>query len=317
MDTEQITKAENEIPESVPQTQAAPAPQTEEPKKKKKREKECRRVKSVSPMSAIIPFIMPNRTGAMNLIHDTADIEKLEKYMKEKQLSGMTNISMMHIMIAAYIRLVSQRPALNRFIRGQRIWTRRHVEVSLTIKKEMRLDAPDTCVKISLLPDATLEDVYNALNEQIVGYRDNPGGNFDDTARWLAKIPSLILKFVVGLLRFMDYFNLIPKFLQKVSPFHCSYFITSMGSLGIPPIYHHLYDFGTCPVFFAFGAKRRAYEADAQGVIKKKHYMDYTFVTDERICDGYYYASALKLLHNIFRNPWQLDERPEVVPDVE
>ena len=281
------------------------------------REKEFRRVKSVSPMAAMIPFIMVNRVGAQNFIHDTADIEKLEKYMKEKQLAGMTNISMMHIMIASYIRLVSQRPALNRFIRGQRIWTRRHVEVSLTIKKEMRLDAPDTCVKISLLPDATLEDVYNALNEQIVGYRDNPGGNFDDTARWLARIPSLILKFVVGLLRFMDFFNLLPKFLTNVSPFHCSYFITSMGSLGIPPIYHHLYDFGTCPVFFAFGAKRRAYEVDAQGIVKKKQYMDYTFVTDERICDGYYYASALKLLHNIFRNPWQLDERPEVIPDVE
>lgn len=52
-------------------------------------------------------------------------------------------------------------------------------------------------------------------------------------------------------------------------------------------------------------------------MVKKKQYMDYTFVTDERICDGYYYASALKHLHNIFRNPWQLDERPEVIPDVD
>ncbi|MBE6569489.1 MAG: hypothetical protein E7658_04645 [Ruminococcaceae bacterium] len=333
MNTEEITKTAEAAPETVEKTENTPVaadtaettpavnetPAAEEKtkKKKKKREKEYRRVKSIPPMSAIIPFIMVNRTGAQNLIHDTADIEKLEKYMKEKQLSGMTNISMMHIMIAAYIRLISQRPALNRFIRGQRVWTRRHVEVSLTIKKEMRLDAPDTCVKISLLPDATLEDVYNALNAEIVNYRENPGGNFDDTARWLSKIPSLVLKFVVGLLRFMDYFDLIPKFLQKVSPFHCSYFITSMGSLGIPPIYHHLYDFGTCPVFFAFGAKRRAYEVDASGAVKKKHYMDYTFVTDERICDGYYYASALKMLHNIFRNPWQLDERPEIIPDVD
>ncbi|MBR4961751.1 MAG: hypothetical protein IKY52_12715 [Clostridia bacterium] len=305
--------------ETAEQTAAVPEPENKPEKtKKEKKLKEHRRIKSLSPMATMIPFIMVDRVGSQNFITDTVDVEKLEKYMKEKQQQGMTNISMMHIMIAAYVRLVASRPGLNRFIRGQRVWTKRHVDVSLTIKKEMTLESPDTVVKISLLPDATIEDVYNALNEKIVGYRDNPGGNFDDTARVLSYIPSLLLKSVVALLRAMDYFGLIPKFLTDLSPFHCSYFITSMGSLGIPPIYHHLYDFGTCPVFFAFGAKRRVYEPDAEGVIKRKSYVDYTFVLDERICDGFYYASAMRVLKGIFRNPWQLDNPPaEVIPDID
>jgi len=283
-----------------------------------KKEKECRRVKGISPMSYVIPYIMVDRTGSQNFIQDSVEIEKLEKYMKEKQQGGMTNISMMHIMIAAYIRLVSQRPALNRFIRGQKVWTRKNVEVSLTIKKEMSLESPDTVVKITLPPSATLADVYEALNHEIVSYRENPGGDFDNTARFFTKFPGLLFKFTVAFLRFLDYFSLMPKFIAKVSPFHCSYFITSMGSLGIPPIYHHLYDFGTCPVFFSFGAKRRAYELDSQGIVKKKSYMDFTFVLDERICDGYYYASALRHLKNIIKNPWQLDNPPEtVVEDIE
>ena len=260
------------------------------------KEKEFRRVKTISPMSAVIPFIMVNRTGSQNFISDSVDIEKVEKYIKEKQTQGMQNISMMHVMIAAYIRLVSQRPALNRFIRGQRVWTRKNVEVSLTIKKEMSLDSPDTVVKITLPPSATLEDVYTALNNEIVSYRANPGGDFDDTARAFTRLPGLIFKFAVASLRFLDYFGLMPKAIAKVSPFHCSYFITSMGSLGIPPIYHHLYDFGSCPVFFSFGAKRRTYEIDNTGLVRRRQYMDFTFVLDERICDGYYYASALKLL---------------------
>ena len=279
-------------------------------------EKEFRRVKTISPMSAVIPFIMVNRTGSQNFISDSVDIEKVEKYIKEKQTQGMQNISMMHVMIAAYIRLVSQRPALNRFIRGQRVWTRKNVEVSLTIKKEMSLDSPDTVVKITLPPSATLEDVYTALNNEIVSYRANPGGDFDDTARAFTRLPGLIFKFAVVSLRFLDYFGLMPKAIAKVSPFHCSYFITSMGSLGIPPIYHHLYDFGSCPVFFSFGAKRRAYEIDNTGLVRRRQYMDFTFVLDERICDGYYYASALKLLKNILKNPWQLDEVPTVIPDI-
>lgn len=280
------------------------------------KEKEFRRVKTISPMSAVIPFIMVNRTGSQNFISDSVGIEKVEKYIKEKQTQGMQNISMMHVMIAAYIRLVSQRPALNRFIRGQRVWTRKNVEVSLTIKKEMSLDSPDTVVKITLPPSATLEDVYTALNNEIVSYRANPGGDFDDTARAFTRLPGLIFKFAVASLRFLDYFGLMPKAIAKVSPFHCSYFITSMGSLGIPPIYHHLYDFGSCPVFFSFGAKRRTYEIDNTGLVRRRQYMDFTFVLDERICDGYYYASALKLLKNILKNPWQLDEVPTVIPDI-
>ena len=211
---------------------AVPVQEPEKKPKKAKKEKEFRRVKTISPMSVVIPFIMVDRTGSQNFIQDSVEIEKLEKYMKEKQQGGMTNISMMHIMIAAYIRLVSQRPALNRFIRGQRVWTRKNVEVSLTIKKEMSLESPDTVVKITLPPSATLADVYEALNHEIVSYRENPGGDFDETARVLTKLPGLLFKFTVAALRFLDYFGLMPKFIAKVSPFHCSYFITSMGSLG-------------------------------------------------------------------------------------
>ena len=272
-------------------------------------------MKTISPMAAVVPFIMVNRTGSQNFIRDSFDVEKLEQYIREKKAEGMTDISMMHVMIAAYVRLVSQRPALNRFIRGQRVWTRRHVEVSLSIKKEMTLESPDTCVKAWLLPGATMKEVYEAVNQEIVNYRNDPGGDFDNVAAFINHFPALFFKFFVWSMKTLDYFGLMPKLIAKVSPFHCSYFITSMGSLGIPPIYHHLYDFGTCPVFFAFGTKRRVYEPEADGTIKKKGYLDFTFVLDERICDGYYYASSLRLLKQIVRNPWQLDNPPETVAE--
>lgn len=276
-----------------------------------------RRVKSLPAMTMMEPFIMVNRVGSQNLISDRIPVTKIETYLKEKQQEGMQNISMMHVLIAAYVRMAASRPAVNRFIRGQRIWTRDEVEISLTIKKEMTLDSPDTVVKITVPRDATLKDVYDALNSKIVEYRENPGGSFDKVAAGFAKIPALLLKFIVWSLKTMDYFGLIPRFLTDVSPFHCSFFITSMGSLGIPPIHHHLYDFGTCPVFCSFGAKKRVYEPDEEGNIVKKSYVDLTFVTDERICDGFYFASGLKHLKNILKNPRQLDEKPvEVIMDV-
>ena len=291
----------------------APAPASGKPEKKKKRKSTMRRVKTISPMAMISPFIMVNRVGSQNLITDRIPVVKLEKYLKEKQAEGMKNVSMMHLLIAAYVRATAQRPALNRFIRGQRVWTRDEVEISLTIKKEMSLDSPDTVVKITVPRDATLQEIYDELNRVITEYRDNPGGDFDNTAKFLSYLPSVLLKFVVWLLKLLDYFGLLPRFLTNLSPFHCSFFITSMGSLGIPPIYHHLYDFGTCPIFVSFGAKQRSYEVNPDGSVYKHSYMDLTVVTDERICDGYYFASSLKLMKGILRNPWQLDEKPENV----
>lgn len=89
--------------------------------------------------------------------------------------------------------------------------------------------------------------------------------------------------------------------------------ITSMGSLGIPPIYHHLYNFGNIPVFIAFGAKYYKNELKLDGTVERNKYIDYTVVTDERICDGFYFASALKVLKDCLCNPDKLDTPPETV----
>ncbi|MBQ4066853.1 MAG: hypothetical protein IJD22_04310 [Clostridia bacterium] len=289
-----------------------------EKKQKQKKIKDFRRVKTVPAMQAITPFIMTNRVGAMNLMTDRFNVTGLDKYLKQKRAEGLTGITAMHVIIAAYIRLVSQRPALNRFIRGQRIWTRRSIEISLTIKKEMTLESPDTVVKVIFEPDATVEDVYKKMTAVINEYRNDPGGDFDNTAGFLSKAPTLLLKFTIAMLRTMDFFGLLPKFLEKVSPFHCSMFITSMGSLGIPPIYHHLYDFGTCPVFLSFGAKKREYKLNPDGSLYKEQYIDMSFALDERICDGFYYASALKMMKHLIRNPEELDNPPaRIFEDIE
>ena len=117
----------------------------------------------------------------------------------------------------------------------------------------------------------------------------------------------------IRFLRFLDYFGLLPRFLTNLSPFHASFFITSMGSLGIPPIVHHLYDFGTVPTFCSFGAKQREFKVDADGSVKKFSYVEVTYNLDERICDGFYYASALRYMRNLFKNPYALDTPPDTV----
>ena len=277
-----------------------------------------RRVRTLSPMAYVSPYIMKTRVTSSNYIRDRFDIEKAEEYIRKKREEGLKGFGMMHVIIASYIRVVSQRPGINRFIAGQRIYARNNIDIMLTIKLDMSLNSPDTVVKARFKPDATAEEIYNVITELVEGYRKNPGGGFDNAAKALSHVPGLFLKFAVWMLNFLDYFGCLPKFLEKVSPFHGSFFITSMGSLGIPPIYHHLYDFGNVPVFLSFGAPERKTVVMEDGSIQTKRFMEYNVSTDERICDGHYFASALKMLKKILKNPCCLDERPtEIAEDVD
>lgn len=279
--------------------------------------KEGRRVRTINPMAGVEPFIMVERNTATNQFRDSIDMDLIEPYIRQKKAEGLTHFNLMHVLVAAYIRTVSQRPAINRFIRGQRIHARNGIEVVICIKKDMKLDSPDTCVKIPFTPDCTAEDVYNGFEEAINSYRDEPGGDFDAFAGILNYLPGVLMKFAIWLIKLLDYFGLLPRRLTKLSPFHGSLFITSIGSLGLPTIYHHLYDLGNLPVFLAFGAKYKRNEIDDDGNVLHKSYVDYTVTMDERICDGFYYANALKLFRRIIRHPEKLDQKPEsVIPDI-
>ena len=121
------------------------------------------------------------------------------------------------------------------------------------------------------------------------------------------------MKNAVWLLKLFDYFGLLPKSLIEVSPFHGSMFITSMGSLGVPPVYHHLYNFGNIPVFLSFGAKYKKNELKEDGTVVQRKYIDYKVVCDERICDGFTLASGFKLMKSYLKNPHVLDEVPGTV----
>ena len=279
-----------------------------------------RRVRSLPPMAQVSPYIMVTRNTSTNYFTDSFELSHIERYVRQKRREGYTNFGVMHVLLAAYVRALARYPGLNRFLAGQKVYTHGDdVQFCMTIKKEMSSDSPDTVIKVHLSPKDTAMDVYNKVNAKIEEVKNTPlDSNFDNTAHVLTLIPGVFLKFTVWLLRTLDYFGMLPQFLLEVSPFHGSVFFTSMGSLGIPPIYHHLYDFGNLPVFGSFGCKRRSLEVQEDGTVVQKKYIDFKFTMDERIVDGFYYAAFFKHYKRIILHPEVLDNPPEeVIRDID
>ena len=279
-----------------------------------------RRVRTIPAMSRAMPYLMKTRNDACNTITTEMEISEMEKYVRQKRKEGLTGFGLNHAFIAAYVRCVAQYPQVNRFVSGREIYSRGDdIQYSMTIKKVMSVDSPDTCIKLHLKPSDTAYDIYEKFEKAVSDIKDAPqeDNNFDKVAGLLALLSGPVYIVAVRLLEILDFFGLLPKFLLEVSPFHGSVFFTSMGSLGIPAIIHHLYNFGNMPVFVSFGKKYRRNEVNADGTIEAKKYVDMGFCLDERICDGFYYASVLKYMKRIFNDPCRLDNPPEeIVQDI-
>ena len=280
-----------------------------------------RKIRTLAPMAQITMFFQWERNICSNLFEESIEITHIDRYIRQKRREGLTDFGITHVLLAAYVRGVAKYPQLNRFIAGQKVFSRgEDIQYCMVVKKEMTVDSPDTSIKVHLNPRDTAEDVYHKLNAAIADVKRTQelDSSLDNLIQYFNLIPGLLLKFVVWLLKLLDYFGLLPKFLLELSPFHGSLFFTSMGSLGIQPIYHHLYDFGNIPAFGAFGAKRKALEVQEDGTIVQRKYVDIKFVLDERICDGFYYATFFKYYKRLLRNPEILDTPPEeIVQDID
>ena len=278
-----------------------------------------RRLRTLSAYNAMMPFIMKTKNDSSNYMTDSIEISEAERYLSYKRRHGYRGIGYLHLFVAAYIRMLSQYPGANRFVSGQRLYARNDIVYVMTIKKEMKTEAEETTIKVTFDRSDTINDVYRKLNAEIHKVK-NKGEETktDDVAGALMKLPRMLLKACVFVLEVLDYFGKLPKALIEASPFHGSMIITDLGSIGTPPIYHHLYNFGNMPVFIALGVKRKALEIKHDGSVVERKYLDYKAVMDERICDGFYYSQALKLFKSLLRKPQALDDPPKtIVEDVD
>ena len=280
-----------------------------------------RRVRTLDPMAQITAYFQWERNICSNFFEESFEISQVDRYIRQKRREGLSDFGITHVLLAAYVRCVAKYPQLNRFVSGQKVYSRgEDIQYCMVIKKEMKVSSPDTAIKVHLNPHDTVKDVYEKLNAAVEKVKSTQelDSNLDGLIMLLNLIPGVFLKFTVWLLKGLDYFGLLPRFLLELSPFHGSLFFTSMGSLGIRPIYHHLYDFGNLPVFGAFGMKRKANEVTDEGEVVQKKYIDVKFVLDERIVDGYGYATFFKYYRRLMAHPEILDNPPdEVVRDID
>ncbi len=273
-----------------------------------KKRPDGRVVKTVPPIQKIMPYIMKTRTDSMNMYDDVFNCEEWDSYIKEKEAEGL-KMSYMHIFIAGVVRMIALRPQLNRFIMNGRVYTRHKINVSFVVHPKLCDGDTETTIKLEFEGTETIQEIAETINRRVKEETtDRQGENgTDKLAKILTNIPGPIIRFAVNTLMWMDRHNLLPKAIIDLSPFHTSFFITNLKSLGINYIFHHTYEFGTTGLFFAIGKEQNHVDLDKEGNIISEKRMGWGLVTDERFCDGLYFALSLRQLRKFMKNPKLLE----------
>ncbi len=271
------------------------------------------RLRKVDPFFRIIPHIMKERSDAQVFFSEEIDLEETLKFIRELRREGY-KVGFLQVVIASMVRVISQKPKINRFICGKKAYARNEISISFAIKKDMSEEAEETTVTVKFDPEDTIYDVMDKINEVIEATKkQEETNNTDKFVKVLSHVPGFIYGFAVGFLKWLDNIGKLPKFIRELSPFHASMFITDLGSLGIKPVYHHIYNFGTNSIFLSFGTRKKEHQINGDSTVEKVKKQELKVVVDERIVDGYYFAQSIKLATRIMENPSCLREKPEKV----
>ncbi len=269
-------------------------------------------VKSIDPIIALTPYLMPMRCDAQVMLDYKADYERLARYIVRKGAEGY-KFTFLDILIAAYVRIVSQLPELNRFVANKRLYARNELTVSFVVlKSTVDGSVQENTIKCKFDPHDTIFDVAGRTAAAIPAARNE---EIDNSTMKVAKflLNPILANIIAGTARVMDRYGVMPRFLVEASPFHTGLFLTNMASIGMPAVNHHIYNFGTTSLFASIGAVERTVVIGDKGEALRKRVLPFGITADERVCAGMVYAKMVGLLSQYLDKPELLETPPDQV----
>ena len=272
-----------------------------------------RRVKKLDPIVQITPYLMPMRCDAQVFLEHKADYEKLSRYIVRKSQEG-EKITFMQILVAAYVRAVSNNPEVNRFIFNKQYYSRNNCSVSYTVLKSPQdTNSSETTVRILFDLTDTIFEVRDRMNDAVEKSRATEEGDFViKLARAVLAVPGLAT-LIVGIVRLLDRYGLAPSILMKELPLYSGMYITNNGSIGLHHPFHHIYNFGDVSLFIGMGSILKEAYVEPDGRTRMRRWLPLGMTADERVCSGAHYAAFFFDVEHYLDHPEELENPPEHV----
>ncbi len=261
-------------------------------------------VRNLSTLRRFMPFISPRRSESLVLFDTEIEVDAALRFLaaRNRGVPRDQRTTLFHLLLHAISRALHTRPNMNRFTAGGRLWQRKGVWITFCAKQELRDESPILTVKREFPPDETLDDIVTGVRERLTARRGGERSGADREMSLALYLPAFVIRLGVLALRAANSIGLLPRAMIDDDPLFASVFVANLGSVGLDAGYHHLWEYGTCPIFAVLGRVRR--REDGKRVVHVK----YSF--DERVEDGLYAAISLQGVKDCLESPEQLTACP-------
>lgn len=234
-------------------------------KKKKKRgdRRDGRLVREADSMHKFAGFLLPNRCDNEAVMSELVDMSAVEEFVKKKNADSPDfKYTMFHVICAAVAKVLYDRPKMNYFYAGNRLYERNEISFSFVVKRQFNDMSSEALAIIKLDKDSdvsSLEQIYGKVKKFVTHVRsENKTDGTTDIISVLVKSPRPIMKFIISMLNFLEARDWLPNDLVEFDPYHSSVFISNTGSIKLFRTVSSSYELGDELVFHSRGRKASA-----------------------------------------------------------
>ena len=198
---------------------------------------DARYIRDVPGLTTIMFHIMPKRTESEVYLYDKIDATDLLKFI-EKKNTGHPNYktTVFHCFVLAVARMIHERPKMNRYVQGRRLYERDEISMSFLAKRRFADDAEEAFMMVVPKDNDNIDTVSHKIYGDLTEVRrhEHSTGGMDATVDSFAKIPRLLLMIVVRIIRWLDFWGLVPKALKEGDSNYSTVLLSNLGSIKGP-----------------------------------------------------------------------------------
>jgi long-chain acyl-CoA synthetase len=274
-------------------------------------------VRDLDELRRFLPQIMPSRVDSVLYFAWPVEADAILAALEAHNAHADEPIRLFHVVLAACVRTLAERPQLNRFVLGGRLFERPGISLTFSVKKGKRDDARIVSTKVEFAPTDSLEDVRRKVDAAIAASRDPEAVTSSEReVALLNRLPRPLTRRLLGGVRRLERWGLLPHAVLADDPMHTSAFVANLGSIGLDASFHHLSDAGTASIHVTVGRVKPGVVVGEDRQVRVADVLDLKVAIDDRICDGFYCARSLLRLGHWLTHPRALLERSPARPDL-
>ena len=260
----------------------------------------------VPPTRAIMPYLMRRRNESAVYFTQEVDLSAVAPALVDFHERTDLHVTVFHVVLGALARTLHERPGINRFVAGGRLYQRHGVQLSWAAKQRFDDDGALVVVKRDFPRDETFLDLVRDVDGRDGHARTDGDPATDRELRAILALPGLARRAVLAGVRTADAFGALPRWFIDGDPMFASAFLANLGSVQLDAAFHHLYEYGTIGLFCVIGAATEVPVVNGDGGGERRPHVTLRLTYDERLEDGFYAHRSLERFQQLLEDPDEL-----------